>query len=105
MCQLTYVQVPKKTCKNYSEIKRVLTSTLLRLNSRAGHKDGFGIFSDNMVFTVKESADEYPYISRVADFETDNPVIAHVRKASFGFKKKDENGNYFIFFYLIFGHF
>jgi hypothetical protein len=94
MCQLTYIQIPKKNCAKYSQVKRALMSTVLRLNSQAGHKDGFGIFSDNEVYTNAQAANEFKNIGKVITFNDDSPIFGHVRRASNGFKKIDKDSTH-----------
>lgn len=84
MCQLTYIQIPK-----YKQLKGALLNSLLRMNSMAGagHKDGFGIFSNSYINKRGVSADDYKDIYKLMAYD-ELPVIGHVRKASFGYNKK-----------------
>lgn len=85
MCQLTYIQV------NSNRYKKILTSTLLRINASNGHTDGVGIFNGVDSLKTKESATRAD-LSGIIKSINDYPIIGHVRKASFGYanKKKDE---------------
>ena len=81
MCQLTYIQL------NNKQVKRTVLSTLLRVNAKAGHNDGYGFFDGTNLFKSEKSASTLS-INLLPNSNNDDPIMAHVRKASATFINK-----------------
>lgn len=77
MCQLTYINIP-----NINSL-RLATILCSMVNTELDHKNGFGFCQDDRIYKTDETPknSNFPEINKI--IVNKNPVILHVRKASF----------------------
>ena len=80
MCQLTYIQINNET------VKKLFLTSLLKINAKTGHNDGYGVTDGDNYIKYAKSSTAFG-LDLVAKFNN-TPLIAHVRKASVGFANK-----------------
>ena len=83
MCQLTYIQINNET------VKKLLLTSLLKINARTGHNDGYGVTDGYNYIKYAKSSTAFG-LDLIKEF-SNTPLIAHVRKASVGFGDKLNN--------------
>lgn len=84
MCQLSYISGLIDNIK----LKRIITTSLLKINANDTHVDGWGIFSTGIIIKNNKNALTNRII--IGEKITKEPIIAHVRKASYKFAQKKE---------------
>jgi predicted glutamine amidotransferase len=100
MCQLIFVNL------NNPVLNRVATTLLLLYDSKTMHKDGWGISGTGLYKEMQEPDNQDALGTIVCNYADHNPVMAHVRQASYMFKtvKKVEHNHPFEFNNIIGAH-
>jgi predicted glutamine amidotransferase len=103
MCQLTFVNLKDK------KYNGVFTYNQLIVNTEKDHKDGFGFYTKGLLYKTALCPQVISnYHEILKDVFSEEPVIAHVRKASWVNNKKttveDEKAHPFETDQLIFSH-
>ena len=100
MCQLTFTNL------HSAELNKLFLLNISFANTFIEHKDGFGFFTaPDHLYKTKVSPSSCINLSSVLTKITKNPVMSHVRKASFGLKEiSDEKAHPFKTERLVLAH-